>query len=108
MGEPSDVCTDVRPVPFVPHAADVDAVLFAMRERQSDMAVVMDEYGGTAGIITRKDLLDEVVGEMPEDSSAAEIRRDPEGRLIVPGTVRLDEVGEEMTIELGSEAVGTW
>lgn len=98
---------DIRSVPFVPHTADVDAVISAMREHLSDVAVVMDEYGGTAGIITRKDLLDEVVGEMHEDASLSEIRRDPEGRLVVAGTVRLDEVGQQLDLDLEHEYVDT-
>ncbi|MBI2822685.1 MAG: HlyC/CorC family transporter [Acidobacteria bacterium] len=102
VGEP-----DVRPVPFVPHTAKVDTVLAAMRRDQAQMAVVMDEHGGTAGIITAKDLLDEVVGEMHEDARTSELRFDEQGRLHVAGTVRLEEVGEHLKVGLEHEEVET-
>lgn len=97
----------VRPVPFVPHTAEVDSVLAAMHRDQTQLAVVMDEYGGTAGIITTKDLLDEVAGEMHEDTEPLEIRPDAQGRLQVPGTVRLDEIAESLGVKLEHEEVET-
>jgi CBS domain containing-hemolysin-like protein len=98
---------DIRPVPFVPHTAEIDTVLLAMRKDQAQMAVVMDEYGGTAGIITEKDLLDEVVGEVHEDSDTFEMRFDAQGRLVAAGTVRLEEVGERLSVNLEHEEVET-
>jgi CBS domain containing-hemolysin-like protein len=98
---------DDRPVPFVPHTAEVDTVLAALRQNESQMAVVMDEYGGTAGIVTAKDLLDEVVGELHEDTTPLEIRSDAQGRLHVAGTVRLEEVGERLGLDLEHEEVDT-
>jgi CBS domain containing-hemolysin-like protein len=98
---------DVQPVPFVPHTAEVDTVLAAMEREQSQLAVVMDEYGGTAGIITAKDLLDEVAGEMHEDSGPLEIRLDEQGRLEVSGTVRLEEIGERVGAKLDHKEVDT-
>ncbi len=99
--------TEVRRVPFVPHTAEVDTVLAAMRRDESQMAVVMDEYGGTAGIITAKDLLDEVVGELHEDAGPSEIRSDAQGRLHVAGTVRLEEAGEHLGVDIKHEEVET-
>lgn len=100
--------TDVRPVPFVPHTAEVDTVLAAMRQEEAQMAVVMDEYGGTAGIITAKDLLDEVVGELHEEvGRPSEITLDAQGRLHVAGTVRLEEIGEHLGVDLEHEDVET-
>jgi CBS domain containing-hemolysin-like protein len=98
---------DIRAVPFVPHTADMDAVLAAMRKEGSQLAVVMDEYGGTAGIITEKDLLDEVVGEMHEDTGSSDIASDAQGRLVVAGTVRLEEIGERLGVDLEHEEVET-
>lgn len=98
---------DIRPAPFVPHTAEVDTVLSAMGKDRTHMAVVMDEYGGTAGIITEKDLLDEVAGELHEDSEPSEIRSDSEGRLLVAGTVRLAELGERLAVDLEHEEVET-
>lgn len=99
--------SDIRPAPFVPHTAEMDTVLSAMRRDQAQMAVVMDEYGGTAGIITEKDLLDEVMGEMHEDSSPSELQSDESGRLRAAGTVRLKEIGERLGVDLQHEEVET-
>jgi CBS domain containing-hemolysin-like protein len=85
----------VRPVPFVPETTTADQVLAAMRTQRSQLVVVMDEHGGTAGIITLEDLLEEIVGELTEDKSApAEIHARGDGRYVVAGTVRLSDAAE--------------
>lgn len=87
----------VRPVPFVPESATTEEVLATMRAHRSQLVVVMDEHGGTAGIITLEDLVEEVVGELTEDAaSAAEILRREDGRLVVAGTVRLTDAGDAL------------
>jgi CBS domain containing-hemolysin-like protein len=84
----------VRPVPFVPESTTADQVLAAMRAQRSQLVVVMDEHGGTAGIITLEDLLEEIVGELTEDKSApAEIHARGDGRFVVAGTVRVADAG---------------
>ncbi|MBK9167921.1 MAG: HlyC/CorC family transporter [Bryobacterales bacterium] len=98
---------DLQPAPYVPHTAEVDVVLAAMRRETTQMAVVMDEYGGTAGIITAKDLFDEVAGELHEDANVPEIWPDPQGRLHVAGTVRIDEVAERLGREVEHDEVET-
>jgi CBS domain containing-hemolysin-like protein len=97
---------DLHPVPHLPETARLDEVLAAMRQQQSEMAVIMDEHGGTAGILTIEDLFEEVVGEFGEDGSAApELWRDPDGRLHVAGTMRLSEVGDALGVVLEHEEV---
>ena len=92
--------TDLHPVPHLPETARLDEVLRAMR-RQGEMAVIMDEHGGTAGIVTVEDLFEEVVGEFGEDREARpEVWRDAEGRLHVSGTTRLSEVGDALGVAL--------
>ncbi len=100
--------TDVRKVPFVPETMKLDRLVATLRAAHSQMAIVMDEHGGTAGLITIEDLFEEVVGEITEDASErAEIYRDPIGRLHVLGTVRIEEVGEELGVSLQHEDVDT-
>ncbi len=95
-----------RPVPLVPETAGLDDVLTTMRRERTQMAIVIDEHGGTAGIVTLEDLFEEVVGEIEEGpATAPDTYRDDDGRLRVPGTMRIDELGQRFDIELEHEDV---
>ena len=87
---------DARPLPYVPATTPIDEVLSAMRRYRAQMAVVMDEHGGTAGLLTIEDLFEEVVGEIEEGRGRAPITRDAGGRVLVRGTVRLKDAGEAL------------
>lgn len=95
-------------VPHLPATASLDTVLDAMHRTESKLAVIMDEFGGTAGIITTDDLSAEVVGAIaagkPEDN---EIRHQAPGELYVLGTARLDELAETLDRGLEHEDVDT-
>lgn len=95
-----------RPLPFVPETAPLDIVLATMRAERTQMAIVIDEHGGTAGIVTLEDLFEEVVGEIDEGpATAPQVYRDTTGRLRVPGTLRVDELGQEFDLDLEHEDV---
>jgi magnesium and cobalt exporter, CNNM family len=95
-----------RAVPVVPETAELDTVLTVMRRDRTQMAVVIDEHGGTAGVVTLEDLFEEVVGDIEEGPSAGpQVYRDRQGRLRVPGTMRLDEVGRHFDLDLEHEDV---
>lgn len=99
---------EVRPVAYVPESAALDVVLETMRSAETEFVIVMDEHGGTAGIVTVEDLFEEIVGEIEEGGPIArDVFRDHEGRLHVAGTVRVDEVGEELGQTLEHEEVDT-
>jgi magnesium and cobalt exporter, CNNM family len=90
-----------RPLPVVPETAPLDTVLTVMRRDRTQMAVVIDEHGGTAGVVTLQDLFEEVVGDLEEGPAAGQqVYRDRYGRLRVPGTMRLDEVGQYFDLDL--------
>jgi CBS domain containing-hemolysin-like protein len=100
--------SEVREVPFIPETSGMDVVLGAMRRVNSQMAVVMDEHGGTAGVITIEDLFEEVVGEIEEGwVQRPGADRDPNGRLRVAGTMRISEVGEALELVLEHPEVDT-
>jgi CBS domain containing-hemolysin-like protein len=95
-----------RAIPVVPETAALDAVLDTMRREGTQMAVVIDEHGGTAGVVTLQDLFEEVIGDLEERMGGdLRIRRDAEGRLRVPGTLRVDELGQQFHIDLEHEDV---
>ena len=89
--------------PFiVPETKTIDEAFHEMQKEHEQIAVVIDEYGGTAGIITMEDLLEEIVGSMQDeyDEEDEEIVRQDENTLIVDGMTSLDEISDELDIEL--------
>lgn len=97
---------DLRPMPVVPESATLDAVLATMQRSQAHLAVVIDEHGGTAGVISLEDLFEEVVGEIDEGVPLAPpIVVAPDGSVAVAGTVRLDELGHQFDLDLAHEDV---
>ena len=99
---------DLREVPYVPETAELNDVLLVMGKLRSHMVVVMDEHGGTEGVITIEDLYEEVVGEIEEGTGKRpEIYEDSKGITHVEGTVRLEKLGEHLNIVLDHEEVDT-
>jgi len=98
---------DARPLPYVPGPLLLDELLSAMRRYRAQMAVVMDQHGGTAGLVTIEDLFEEVVGEIEEGRGRGPIWRDAEGRIHVRGTVRLREAGDALGCVLEHPKVTT-
>jgi CBS domain containing-hemolysin-like protein len=97
---------DVRRLPVVPETALLDDVLTAMRQANAHMTIVIDEHGGTAGILSLEDLFEEVVGELDEGVAAEPpIVRNPDGTIRAAGTVRLDELGQFLDLDLEHEDV---
>jgi len=94
-----------RHAPVVPETARLDVVLSTMRRERAQLAIVIDEHGGTAGIVTLEDLFEEVVGEIEEGATSTRPRRDALGRLRVPGTMRVDELGQLFDLDLSHEDV---
>src|SRR2546428_2896639 len=76
----------LRPIEFTPEQKKVDELLNEMRTKKVHMMIVVDEYGGTAGLVTLEDLLEEIVGEIRDEYDTAEqdqlqILTDPEARV---------------------------
>jgi len=106
MGDERVSASDVRRIPVVPETAAVDDVLTTMQRAQAHLAVVIDEHGGTAGIVGLEDLFEEVVGEIDEGVPVAPAIVPLEGGAVrAAGTVRLDELGQHFNIDLEHEDV---
>ncbi|MGP4017097.1 hemolysin family protein [Saccharopolyspora sp. 5N708] len=86
-----------RPVPTVPETLDGDALLNRLRGSGLQLALVVDEYGGTAGIVTLEDVVEEIIGDVRDEHDRREIaavRRLSEGTWIISGLLRPDELAE--------------
>jgi CBS domain containing-hemolysin-like protein len=87
-----------------PESRQLDSLLSEMRRNRQHMVIVVDEYGGTAGIITLEDLLEEIVGEIEDehdpDEGGPRLTRTPEGVHTVSGMLRRDELREQTGFEL--------
>ena len=96
----------IKPMPVVPETAALDAVLETMQRNQAHLAVVVDEHGGTAGVLSLEDLFEEVIGEIdegvPEEPSL--VTETPTS-AVVAGTLRLDELGWHFDLDLSHEDV---
>ena len=95
-----DVKDIIRPTHFIPESKLLDDLLQEMQEKHIQMAIVVDEYGGTEGLVTVEDLLEEIVGEIEDEFSA--LKQDPQvvriagGDLLVDPMVSLDYLTEMM------------
>lgn len=101
----------LRPAVFVPETKRVPELLKQFQRQQTQCAIVVDEYGGTAGLVTIEDLLEEIVGEIRDeyDVESEPIIDEGNGRFIFSGKVDIDEVTERLNVHIereGFETVG--
>ncbi|HEU4746894.1 MAG TPA: hemolysin family protein [Gemmatimonadaceae bacterium] len=102
-----DLPSIMRPVHVIPGSREVEEVLADFKRLKEHMAVVLDEYGGTAGVVTMEDLLEEIVGEIldeydtPEDEEAPLHTR--AGETMVPGSTHIGEMNEHFGLSVPDE-----
>ena len=94
---------------FVPETIFIDDLLRQLRNTQNQMAILLDEYGGVAGIVTLEDLLEEIVGEIDDETDKAEqcVREIGEDIYIVLGTMTLNDFNDYFDLDLDSDNVDT-
>src|SRR5689334_2155048 len=92
----------MRSAHFVPESKRVAELLREMQTEKFHMAIVVDEYGGTAGLVTMEDLLEEIVGEITDEYDVDEpaVEQLPNGAWRVPGRTPIDEINEHLDVDL--------
>jgi CBS domain containing-hemolysin-like protein len=98
-----------RPAYFVPESKRCDDLLRELQQQHVHIAIVVDEYGGTSGLVTIEDLLEEIVGEIQDEYDVEEQKIIPEGEgvAIVDGSASIDDVNEALSLDLATEQVDT-
>ena len=91
----------IGPTLYTTSVTQISALLRTLRESKHHMAVVVDEYGGTAGIITLEDILEELVGEIwdEHDDVVEDVRQQSDGSWLVSGSASVDDTAEELGIK---------
>ncbi|MQA85964.1 MAG: DUF21 domain-containing protein [Streptosporangiales bacterium] len=99
----------MRPATFVPDSKPIDELLREMQAKQIHLAVVIDEYGGTAGLVTIEDILEEIVGEIADEYDVAEpkVERLPDGTARVTARMPVDELADMFDVDIDVEEVET-
>ena len=101
--EPFDIMKIVMPPVFVPYHKKIDDLLTELRKTGNQLAIVIDEYGGTAGLVTLEDILEEIVGEIKDEDDADEeddVQKLKDGRYILDPLMTLSDLEEELGVEL--------
>ncbi|MBB3731569.1 hemolysin family protein [Nonomuraea dietziae] len=99
----------MRPATYVPESKPIDQLLREMQARQIHLAIVIDEYGGTAGLVTIEDILEEIVGEITDeyDQEAPRVEAQPDGAMRVTARMPVDELAELFDAEIEVDDVET-
>lgn len=108
--EITDISQVKRDILIVPEGMPISHLVQKMRVQRTHLAVVVDEFGGTAGMVTIEDLIEELVGEIYdefENNEPSEIMKVAEGEYLINGRVLLEDVSELLGVELEEETVST-
>ncbi|NLG74023.1 MAG: HlyC/CorC family transporter [Chloroflexi bacterium] len=92
----------IREAIYIPESTPINALLRHFRDNRQHIAIVMDEYGGNAGLVTLEDVLEEIVGEVgdPFDVSSPEIYIDTDGTIMIEGLTLIEEVNQRLSLNL--------
>jgi CBS domain containing-hemolysin-like protein len=109
----NDLDSIIRPVERVPESIQISALLKLMQRKKSHMAIVIDEFGGTAGLVTIEDILEEIVGEIQDefDEERPHIEKGAGKAYSVDGRLLIEEVNDRFGLDVNSEdydTIGGW
>lgn len=92
----------VKPLCVIPETMPINDLLRQMQNRHFQMALVVDEYGGTAGIVCMEDIIEELIGEINDeyDLAETEIQRRPDGSVLVKASMAVDDLNEELALRI--------
>ena len=92
----------IRQMLVVPESLTLHRLLYEMRRQRQHFALVVEEHGGTSGVVTLEDVLEELVGDIRDEYDVAEagVEKFGEGRYVVPGTMHLTEADDKLGLEL--------
>ncbi len=105
-----DVREAMRPVPFVPETLPVDEVFAMLQRKRYHVAIVLDEYGGTAGLVSLEDLIEEIFGELQDEfdtETTPSIKFLSEDRVQLRGDFLIDELNEVLDLDLPNVDIDT-
>lgn len=99
----------MRETLFVPETIPVNVLLHSFRDQRQHIAIVLDEYGGTAGLATLEDLMEQIVGEVhdPFDASLPEFQTQPDGSILIDGLTLIEDVNEQLGLALNEPEYDT-
>ena len=99
----------MRAPAFIPESQKIDDVFNVLKDNKTHMTIVVDEYGGTSGIVTMEDLIEEIVGDIFDeyDESRDTFRTQVDNSIIIDGLASLDDVEQELDIEFGDVEMET-
>ena len=99
------LATHLRPALFVPRTKDCRSLFSFMKKNKTQIAVVVDEYGGTEGVITLEDLIEDILGNIQDeyDNEEEEIRELSDGKFTVDGSTSIEDVEELTGVELSDD-----
>jgi magnesium and cobalt transporter len=102
LDRPPDLTSIIKPVSFFPDQKKATDVFHDLRRAQQSIAVVVDEWGGTAGVVTIEDVIEELTGDIEDefDREQHRIRRLADGRFVVPGRMEIAEINRRLDLAI--------
>jgi CBS domain containing-hemolysin-like protein len=100
----------IREIKFVPESLSISELFTAFKEEKAQMAIIIDEFGGTSGLVTTEDILEEIVGEIQDefdDDGEEDIIQTENGSYVVDGKVILSDINELLETDIQDENIDT-